>query len=100
MFAPTVLDKDGVSAACHLATMGAYLRANQQTFIGKLNELYQKYGYHYTKNSYFLCYEPPVVAKIFERIRNFQQTSNSVSSTPVHSVDENSLWSLSLTVPE
>lgn len=80
MFAPTVLDKDGVSAACHLATMGAFLRANGQTFIGKLNELYQKYGFHYTKNSYFLCYEPPVVARIFERIRNFQLKSDSVRS--------------------
>lgn len=79
MFSPTVLDKDGVSAACHLATMGTYLRANGQTFMGKLDELYEKYGYHYTKNSYFLCYEPPVVKRIFERIRNFQQTSDSVS---------------------
>lgn len=80
MYSPTVLDKDGVSAACHLATMGNYLNANGQTFIGKLNELYDKYGYHYTNNSYYLCYDPVLVAKIFNRIRNFDGKPNTVSS--------------------
>lgn len=79
MFAPTVLDKDGVSAACHLATMAAYLKSQNQTLNGKLKELYENYGFHYTNNSYFLCYEPDIIEKIFERIRNFQQDSNTVS---------------------
>lgn len=78
MFSPTVLDKDGVSAACHLATLGAYLRASNKTFISLLLELYGKYGYHFTSNSYFLCYEPPVVTKIFERIRNFDNKKDTV----------------------
>lgn len=78
MFAPTVLDKDGVSAACHLATLSAYLNANNQTLFGQLNELYERYGYHYTNNSYYLCYEQEIIEKIFERIRNFQKASNTV----------------------
>lgn len=78
MFAPTVLDKDGVSAACHLGSLAAFLKSKNQTLFGKLNELYQKYGFHYTSNSYFLCYEPEIIAKIFGRIRNFQQNSNTV----------------------
>lgn len=80
MFSPTVLDKDGVSAACHLATMGAFLKAHGQTFLTKLNELYDTYGYHFTINSYFLCYEPVIIAKIFDRLRNFQQAPNTVRS--------------------
>lgn len=78
MFSPTVLDKDGVSAACHLATMAAYLKSQNQTLYGKLEELYIQYGFHYTNNSYFLCYEPDVIVNIFNRMRNFQQASNTV----------------------
>lgn len=81
MFAPTVLDKDGVSAACHLATMAAYLKAKNQTLSGQLNELYERYGYHYTNNSYYLCYEPETIDKIFERIRNFKSEPNTVIKT-------------------
>lgn len=79
MFAPTVLDKDGVSAAFHLASLAAFLKTNKQTLFGKLQELYERYGFHYTSNSYFLCYEPDIIAKIFERIRNFQHAPNTVS---------------------
>lgn len=78
MFSPTVLDKDGVSAACHLASLAAFLELKNQTLHEKLIELYQTYGFHYTSNSYFLCYEPDVITKIFERIRNFQQAPNTV----------------------
>lgn len=80
MFAPTVLDKDGVSAACHLASLTAFLKTQNQTLYGKLNELYERYGFHCTNNSYFLCYEPPVIVKIFERIRNFQHAANTVNN--------------------
>ena len=71
MYSPTVLDKDGVSAACHLATMCVYLKKTKNLSLSeKLIELYQKYGYHYTMTSYYLCYEPKTIVKIFERIRN------------------------------
>lgn len=79
MFSPTVLDKDGVSAACHLANLATFLQTKNQTLGGKLNELYTHYGFHYTSNSYFLCYEPDVIVKIFERIRNFQRAPNTAS---------------------
>uniref|UniRef100_A0A2M3Z383 Putative phosphoglucomutase/phosphomannomutase n=1 Tax=Anopheles braziliensis TaxID=58242 RepID=A0A2M3Z383_9DIPT len=71
MFFPTVLDKDGVSAACHLATLACYLRAtSNQSLADKLNELYDIYGFHCTIASYHFCYEPPVIERIFKRIRN------------------------------
>ncbi|XP_037948388.1 phosphoglucomutase-2-like, partial [Teleopsis dalmanni] len=73
MFTTTVLDKDGVSAAVHLATMACYLKEKFNiSLTEKLNEIYDKYGFHCTKVSYFLCYEQPVIERIFERLRNFQ----------------------------
>jgi phosphomannomutase len=72
MFSTNVLDKDGVSAAAHLATMASYLRQTENlTLSEKLHQLYNTYGYHYSINSYFLCYDPKTIDKIFERIRNF-----------------------------
>lgn len=78
MFSSTVLDKDGVSAAAHLASLTAHLAAKNQTLFGKLNELYERYGFHYTSNSYFICYDSDVIARIFERIRNFQRAADTV----------------------
>ncbi|KAJ6596470.1 Phosphoglucomutase-2, partial [Pseudolycoriella hygida] len=70
MVTPTVLDKDGVSAACHLASLGSYLRHSNMSFEDKLNEIYNKYGYHFTINSYYICHEPEVISAIFNKIRN------------------------------
>jgi phosphomannomutase len=81
MFSSTVLDKDGVSAACHLATMCCYLE-NQpqgQTLSEKLNDLYKTYGYHFSLVSYFLCYEPETIVTIFERIRNMENNGYPTS---------------------
>lgn len=84
MFSPTVLDKDGVSAACHLATLCCYLRTfEQRTLTEKLTQLYDSYGYHYTLNSYFICHEAPVIESIFQRIRNMGGT-NKVSCVALH----------------
>jgi phosphoglucomutase/phosphopentomutase len=73
MFSPTVLDKDGVSAAAHLGTLASYLRVKEgKSLCEKLDQLYETYGYHYSLNSYFLCYEPEKIVKIFERMRNWE----------------------------
>ncbi|XP_055548349.1 phosphopentomutase isoform X2 [Wyeomyia smithii] len=70
MCTPTVLDKDGVSAACQLATMVCYLKVtSNQSLADKLNELYDIYGYHCTITSYHFCYEPVTIERIFNRIR-------------------------------
>lgn len=76
MVSPTVLDKDGVSAACHLATMYCYLKDHNLTVAEKLNELYKTYGFHYALTSYFICYDPALIERIFQRIRNFQKSND------------------------
>lgn len=70
MFFSNVLDKDGISAATHLATMATYLRDEKnQTLSEKLDELYKIYGYHCTKGSYLICHDPDIIIKIFKRLR-------------------------------
>lgn len=78
MFSPAVLDKDGVSASAHLATLASFLKVKKNLTLGaKLEELYRTYGYHYSMNGYFLCYEPETIDKIFERIRNWNGKSGA-----------------------
>ncbi|KAK9890738.1 hypothetical protein WA026_012086 [Henosepilachna vigintioctopunctata] len=66
-----VLDKDAVSASCHLATLATFLKSQKKTLLDKLEEIYRIYGYHVTSNSYFICHYPDVIKSIFDRIRNF-----------------------------
>lgn len=80
MFSPTVKDKDGISAAIQLATLCCFLRKEKNLSLAeKLNELYLQYGYHYTMTSYFICHEPKVITRIFERIRNWDGSTGSVN---------------------
>lgn len=67
-----MLDKDGVSAAVVVAEMAAFLDARKVTLMEQLMKVYETYGYHMSKTSYFLCYDPPTIKTIFERIRNFE----------------------------
>lgn len=71
MCGTAVLDKDGVSAAAHLATMAAYLHHHNLTLTQQLEEIYNEYGYHVSSNSYFICHEPETIKAIFHRMRNF-----------------------------
>ncbi|KAJ8917646.1 hypothetical protein NQ315_005093 [Exocentrus adspersus] len=66
-----VLDKDGVSAAAHFATMTSYLYSKGQTIAGKLDEIYSVYGHHISCNSYYICHDGEKIKAIFNRIRNF-----------------------------
>ena len=47
----------------------------------KHKNLYFRYGYHYTLNSYYLCYDPKLTDKIFNRIRSFKDQPNTVSQS-------------------
>lgn len=75
-----VLDKDGISAAVCVARMVTHLYLTEKiTLRDKLEQLYSRYGYHLTNNSYFICHQPQVVARIFQRLRHWQdQPSLSV----------------------
>lgn len=82
MFSPAVLDKDGVSAAAHLGTLASFLKVEENlSLCEKLDQLYTIYGYHFSIASYFLCYDPEKIVRIFERIRNWE---GKVGNYPTH----------------
>ncbi|XP_062329349.1 glucose 1,6-bisphosphate synthase [Osmerus eperlanus] len=67
-----VPDKDGVSAAVVVAEMATYLYNKNLTLHQQLDNIYEIYGYHISKTSYVICNDPPMVTRIFGRIRNFE----------------------------
>merc|ERR1712226_28982 len=77
MCGSTVLDKDGVSAACVVAQLVHYLRKNNSDLVTKMGQIFAQYGLHVTFNSYYFCYESETIAKIFERIRSFDESAAS-----------------------
>ncbi|KAF3693441.1 Glucose 1,6-bisphosphate synthase [Channa argus] len=66
-----VPEKDGVSSAAVVAEMAAYLYNKNLSLNQQLHNIYETYGYHVSKTSYVICYEPCTIQKIFARIRNF-----------------------------
>nr|XP_053651327.1 phosphopentomutase-like [Cherax quadricarinatus] len=71
-----VLDKDGVSAAMRLAEMATFLSKQNLTLSSKLREIYKKYGYHTSNNSYYICHDQSIINKMFDRIRNFDEPNS------------------------
>lgn len=63
-----VYDKDGISTAAVVLQMATYLRTKNLTFAQLLDDIYQKYGLHYSINSYYLCYDPDKIKQIFNNI--------------------------------
>jgi len=70
MFGSEIRDKDGVAATMIFAQLAANLRARGTTVSAHLQELYRRYGYFETSNSYFICIDPLVIDKIFSKIRS------------------------------
>uniref|UniRef100_UPI0037E908F2 phosphopentomutase n=1 Tax=Semicossyphus pulcher TaxID=241346 RepID=UPI0037E908F2 len=71
MCSPAVLDKDGVSAAAIAGEMISYLATKSTSLSQQLTAIYEEYGYHITKNSYFICHDQNVIRSLFERLRNY-----------------------------
>ncbi|CAO3613777.1 unnamed protein product [Mucor hiemalis] len=64
-----VKDKDGVSALAFFSEWAIQLKKRCLTAYEYLEELYKKYGYFVSENSYFICDDKQKIQKIFERIR-------------------------------
>ncbi|XP_064547838.1 phosphopentomutase [Drosophila montana] len=72
MISTNVPDKDGVSAAAHVATMARYLHHEEHvTLQQKLAEIYEIYGYHTSVSSYVTCSDQAKSNQIFERLRTY-----------------------------
>lgn len=77
MFGTAVLDKDGISAGVHIAQLAAYLAAHNVSLKRKLEDIYRMYGLHISENSYFLCYDPVTIERMFNRLRFFHGAPNT-----------------------
>uniref|UniRef100_A0A8C3AWL3 Phosphoglucomutase 2 n=1 Tax=Cyclopterus lumpus TaxID=8103 RepID=A0A8C3AWL3_CYCLU len=69
MCSPSVLDKDGVSAAAIAGEMISYLATKSSSLSQQVTTIYEEYGYHLSKNSYFICHDQDVIRSLFERLR-------------------------------
>lgn len=76
-----VLDKDGITAAIEFTQLALYLKKVKNTTLTKclFDEIWATYGFHYSVNSYYLCYEPEVIKKIFNRIFHYNGKQNAVA---------------------
>ncbi|KAH8418393.1 hypothetical protein KR222_008473 [Zaprionus bogoriensis] len=84
MLSTTVFDKDGVSAAAHVATMACYLRCKRcMNLQEKLRDIYENYGYHANINSYMTCRDMKQVEKIFTRLRTFDEEQENTYPTSI-----------------
>lgn len=68
---PKILhDKDGISAAAlFLIAMYDWKKKEHLTPLGKLQQLYKKYGYFETANTYLLSPDPVTTGKVFAKLR-------------------------------
>jgi len=71
MIGSGIRDKDGVTAMVFFAELVALLHREGKTAYTFLQELYERYGYFQTNNSYFICDDPLVIDQIFAQLRNY-----------------------------
>ncbi|XP_053712112.1 phosphopentomutase-like [Synchiropus splendidus] len=81
MCCPAVLDKDGVSAAAIAGEMVSYLATKGKTLSEQLTSIFNEYGYHISKNSYFICHDQNVIRSLFDRLRTHDGTRGSYPTT-------------------
>ncbi|RDX42659.1 phosphoglucomutase first 3 domain-containing protein [Lentinus brumalis] len=82
MFGTQLRDKDGVAASVVFAELAVSLQKQGKTASSHLKELYEKYGFFQTSNSYFICTEPRTIDAIFARVRNFDGKGTATPSYP------------------
>jgi phosphomannomutase len=72
-----VFDKDGIGALRVVLQLAAHAYARGMSLCSLLDSLYDRYGYHRSSNSYFVCYEAPTIRRMFDRLRNFVEPLSS-----------------------
>ncbi|KAF5386592.1 hypothetical protein D9615_001724 [Tricholomella constricta] len=82
MFGSEIRDKDGVAATVFFAEIVTALHNQGKTVKSYLQELYDRYGYFQTSNSYFICTDPLIVDRIFARIRSYDAGEHASASFP------------------
>jgi phosphoglucomutase/phosphopentomutase len=63
------LDKDGVSSAAIFAEMAAWLHEHGKSLHTKLFEIYEQYGFHLVRSTYWIVPNPQVTKNLFGSLR-------------------------------
>jgi phosphoglucomutase len=69
MFSPVVHDKDGIAAASVFITMARQWAKEGLSVHQRLDQLFRKYGYFETANSYLVSPDSTLTRKVFAEIR-------------------------------
>ncbi|XP_062132045.1 glucose 1,6-bisphosphate synthase [Drosophila sulfurigaster albostrigata] len=73
MFSTMVADKDGINAACQVATMASHLRTTRSvTLIEKLREIYDTYGFHATISNGLTYDSHTKMTNMFNKLRSYE----------------------------
>ncbi|EUC54950.1 phosphoglucomutase/phosphomannomutase, alpha/beta/alpha domain protein [Rhizoctonia solani AG-3 Rhs1AP] len=76
MLGEEVRDKDGVSATMCFAELVSSLHSRGKLATDYLEEIYAKYGYFQTSNSYFICSQSEIIDQIFARLRSYNDPAS------------------------
>ncbi|CAE6405206.1 unnamed protein product [Rhizoctonia solani] len=76
MLGEEVRDKDGVSATMCFAELVSSLHSRGKLATDYLEEIYAKYGYFQTSNSYFVCSQSETIDQIFARLRSYNNPAS------------------------
>ncbi|KAJ4488314.1 hypothetical protein J3R30DRAFT_3654599 [Lentinula aciculospora] len=79
MFGSEIKDKDGVAASVMFAQLAESLHAEEKTINTYLEDLYIRYGYFKTSNSYFVCNDSQTIDAIFAKLRNYNGQDSGVN---------------------
>ncbi|KAG5460988.1 MAG: phosphoglucomutase 2-like 1, isoform CRA_b [Olpidium bornovanus] len=69
MVGDVVRDKDGISSVACFAEFATQLHKKGQLVGECLDEMYDRYGYFVSNNSYFICHHKPTIDRVFNKIR-------------------------------
>ncbi|KAF8059165.1 PGM2 [Scenedesmus sp. PABB004] len=86
MFPATNMDKDGVSAAAVFAEMAASHYRRGTTVAGHLAALYDRYGVHVSRASYYVADPPSKSQPVFDRLRRDGRYPEAVGGVKVTGV--------------
>ena len=81
-----VFDKDGISAIGVINKLCMDLYSKGKNLGDYMQDLYHTYGEFVSNNGYFYCYDPKIVEKVIERIRDIGRNVKKVGPYKVVSI--------------
>ena len=82
----TVNDKDGISAAIYLAQIASDLKAQGQTLLDLLDEVWARHGFHGTEQISIRVTDMAKISQLLTRLR--QNPPSEIAGYKVHAIDD------------